>query len=191
MVDSPPRCRAHASMISWSWAMVTRANSDPRRRTLAARAVFAEESGTAESGRSVVYLATATPDDDEMRQRIATHRASRPRKRGAHVEEPLDLPSALVLDACPGDLALLECVTLWVSNLLLAGPSDESLGQTRSRQNRCCKQSAYCQLFRDKDIWVIAVSNEVGMGIVPGSEMGQVLPRCTGPGESVTCWSGG
>ena len=127
---------------------------------------FAEDLAQ-ESGRSVVYLATATPDDDEMRQRIATHRASRPRNWRT-LEEPLDLPSALSLMG-PGDLALLECVTLWVSNLLLAGPSDESPADALGRI--VAETERLLSALRDKDIWVIAVSNEVGMGIVPGSEM--------------------
>ena len=121
------------------------------------------------SGRSVVYLATATPGDDEMRQRIVTHRTNRPRNWRT-VEEPIDLPAALSVMG-PGDLALLECVTLWVSNLLLAGQRDESPATAIGRIIEHTEH--FLSSLRGKNIWVIAVSNEVGMGIVPASEMGR------------------
>ena len=121
------------------------------------------------SGRSVVYLATATPGDDEMRQRIVTHRANRPRNWRT-VEEPIDLPAALD-QACTGELALLECVTLWVSNLLLAGPCDEPPATAIGRIIQHTEH--FLSALQRKNIWVIAVSNEVGMGIVPASEMGR------------------
>ena len=116
------------------------------------------------SGRSVVYLATATPGDDEMRQRIVTHRANRPRKLGVRSRSPIDLPAALD-QACTGELALLECVTLWVSNLLLAGPCDEPPATAIGRIIQHTEH--FLSALQRKDIWVIAVSNEVGMGIVP------------------------
>ena len=121
------------------------------------------------SGRPVVYLATATPGDDEMRQRIVTHRANRPRNWRT-VEEPQDLTAALSVMG-PGDLALLECVTLWVSNLLLAGQRDESPATAIGRIIEHTEH--FLSSLRGKNIWVIAVSNEVGMGIVPASEMGR------------------
>ncbi len=121
------------------------------------------------SGRPVVYLATATAGDDNMRQRILSHKASRP-QNWRTIEEPLDLVAALS-QARPGDLALLDCVTLWVSNLLLAGPGDESPVTAVDRIVEQTKR--LLSALREMDIWMVAVSNEVGMGIVPSSEMGR------------------
>ena len=129
-----------------------------------------------QSGRPVVYLATATAGDDEMRQRISTHRASRPREWRT-IEEPLDLPAGLSLTR-PGDIALLECVTLWVSNLLLAGPSDESPAETVDRI--VAQAERFLSVLQETDTWVMAVSNEVGMGIVPEYEMGRTYRDALG-----------
>jgi hypothetical protein len=70
---------------------------------------FAEQLA-ASSERPVAFIATATADDDEMRERIARHRASRPREWHT-LEEPLDLSGA-------ADVLLLDCVTLWLGNVL-------------------------------------------------------------------------
>ena len=81
------------------------------------------ERRAAESGLAVAYIATATIGDGEMAQRIAHHRERRP----AHwrtVEEPLHLADALRSEAAPGRLLLVDCLTLWLSNLLL-GPGLE------------------------------------------------------------------
>ena len=70
-----------------------------------------------QSGREVVYIATATAHDAEMHARIAHHRASRP----AHwqtIEEPLALATTLQQHAAPGRLLLVDCLTLWLTNLL-------------------------------------------------------------------------
>ena len=122
-----------------------------------------------QSGRPVIYLATATPGDEDMRRRIVTHRANRPQEWRT-IEEPLDVQAALSKTR-PGDLALLECVTLWVSNLLLAGPQDESPATAVDRIIEQAKGFIFS--LEETDVWVIAVSNEVGMGIVPDSEMGR------------------
>lgn len=99
------------------------------------------------------YLATAEALDDEMAQRIATHRARRP-EGWQTVDAPRDLAAAL--SALPHDATVLvDCLTLWLSNLLLGGADIEAetarletaLGQMRGR--------------------VVLVANEVGFGIVP------------------------
>ena len=129
-----------------------------------------------QSGRPVVYLATAGAGDEEMRQRIVTHRAIRPQEWRT-IEEPLDLTAA-ISQMRPGDLAVLECVTLWVSNLLIDGPTGESpedaVGRIVTRAERF--QSG----LQGKDIWMIAVSNEVGLGIVPDSEIGRTYRDALG-----------
>ena len=107
------------------------------------------------SGKPVTCVATATAGDDEMRQRIERHRASRP----AHwttVEEPIELASVLRANDSPNRCHLVDCLTLWLTNLLLA---DDPAVFTREREALLLVLS---QLQGD----VILVSNEVGQGIV-------------------------
>lgn len=104
----------------------------------------------------VVVLATAEPGDEEMRERIERHRRSRP-KEWKTVEEPLELERALSsipADAC----ALIDDLTLWTSNLLLGGVPDE---ETLRRNGAAAATAA------SRAAPAIAVSNEVGSGIVP------------------------
>ncbi len=71
----------------------------------------------ASSGRPVAFIATATADDNEMRERIARHRASR-RRQWHTLEEPLDLSGAARRASELADVLLLDCVTLWLGNVL-------------------------------------------------------------------------
>jgi adenosylcobinamide kinase / adenosylcobinamide-phosphate guanylyltransferase len=71
----------------------------------------------ASSERPVAFIATATAGDDEMRERIARHRASRPRQWHT-LEEPLDLSGAARRASELADVLLLDCVTLWLGNVL-------------------------------------------------------------------------
>ena len=104
------------------------------------------------------YVATAEALDDEMAQRIAEHRA---RRRGGWqtVEAPRDLPAALA--ALPHGAVLVDCLTLWLSNLLLAG-SDIEADVTRLDEVLARMQGR-----------VVLVANEVGFGIVPESALGR------------------
>lgn len=109
-----------------------------------------------ESDLPVIYVATATVEDDEMRARIAHHQAQRP----GHwhlVEEPLALASTLQRHAAAGHCVLVDCLTLWLTNLLCA--QDEA----RLRQ----EISALLEVLPALPGHIILVSNETGMGIVP------------------------
>ena len=112
------------------------------------------EALVAASGLAPIYLATAQALDDEMRLRIGHHRA----RRGSTwqtVEEPLELPDALGREAGPGRAVLIDCLTLWLSNLLLAGRDVEAAGD------------ALVTVLARGQGPVVLVSNEVGLGIVP------------------------
>lgn len=114
----------------------------------------------AQSGHDVVYIATAQAGDGEMAARIAHHRAQRP----AHwlsVEEPLALADALRAHAQPGRCVLVDCLTLWLSNLL--GDEDAQ---------RCAREhEALLNLLPTLKGQVVLVSNEVGLGVVPMGEL--------------------
>jgi adenosylcobinamide kinase/adenosylcobinamide-phosphate guanylyltransferase len=114
-----------------------------------------------ESGLEVTYIATARDSDDpEMAARIQRHREERP----AHwqlIEEPVSLARVLLEQAAPTRCVLVDCLTLWLSNLLLG--DDPSVLQNE----REALQTALPGL-RGR---VILVSNEVGLGIVPMGEL--------------------
>ena len=104
-----------------------------------------------------VYLATAEALDDEMKARVAEHRD----RRGEiwqTVEEPLDLVDALTANADPARPILVDCLTLWLSNLMGAGRDIDA------------ETAALAARLQDIGGPVVLVSNEVGLGFVPDNE---------------------
>ncbi|MGH8080848.1 MAG: bifunctional adenosylcobinamide kinase/adenosylcobinamide-phosphate guanylyltransferase [Lysobacter sp.] len=108
----------------------------------------------------VIYIATAQALDAEMSERIAHHRARRP-ATWTCIEEPFTLADILCRHAAPGRCVLVDCLTLWLSNLL--GAQDEE----RFERERSALLSALPGLEGS----VLLVSNEVGLGIVPLGEL--------------------
>lgn len=135
------------------------------------------EAEAARSGRRVLYVATATAGDAEMATRIAAHRSARPRSWRT-LEEPLDL-SAAADAARPGDILLLDCLTLWATNRLLAriGAADvESWPEQSWRELETELVAAAGELLDTlaaRAIDAILVSNEVGLGLVPPYPLGR------------------
>lgn len=113
-----------------------------------------------DSGREVVYIATAQAGDEEMAARIAHHRARRP-AQWLCVEEPLNLAAVLREQARTDRCLLVDCLTLWLSNLL--GDADAG----RFAHERALLLDVLPHLPGD----VLMVSNEVGLGIVPMGEL--------------------
>jgi adenosylcobinamide kinase / adenosylcobinamide-phosphate guanylyltransferase len=109
-----------------------------------------------ESDREVIYLATAQAGDEEMTERIAHHRARRP-AQWVCVEEPIRLADALYQHARADRCILVDCLTLWLSNLL--GDADPECFE----RERDALLEAVPQLPGE----LLMVSNEVGLGIVP------------------------
>ncbi|MEA2667745.1 MAG: adenosylcobinamide kinase / adenosylcobinamide-phosphate guanylyltransferase [Chloroflexota bacterium] len=111
------------------------------------------------SGRMVTFLATAEAGDAEMRERIRRHFAERP-PYWLTIEAPLDLANAV--DRVPDDaFAIVDCLTLWVSNLLGADPAVDISGMAAAVIDRLVKRPSGS----------VVVSNEVGSGIVPANEL--------------------
>ncbi len=113
-----------------------------------------------ESGLEVLYVATAQALDGEMSERIAHHRSRRPAAWGL-VEEPLALADTLLRHARDGRFVIVDCLTLWLSNLL--GAEDDARFETE----RDALLRATAALPGD----VCFVSNEVGLGITPLGEL--------------------
>ncbi len=113
-----------------------------------------------ESGLPVTYLATATAQDDEMRQRIAHHQAQRP-DHWQLVEEPIALAAALQRHAAEGHCVLADCLTLWLTNLLCLDDEARLRGEIDALLDALPKLPGT----------IILVSNETGMGVVPLGEL--------------------
>jgi adenosylcobinamide kinase/adenosylcobinamide-phosphate guanylyltransferase len=105
-----------------------------------------------------VYLATAEAHDSEMARRIAEHQARRG-SRWSTVEEPLDLPGALAEAAGPGRTVLVDCLTLWLSNLL---------GHER---DVAAERTRLCDALAELRGPAVLVSNEVGQGVIPENKL--------------------
>ncbi len=112
------------------------------------------------SGLDPMLIATATAGDAEMMARINRHRAERP-EHWRTVEEPLDLVAALEIWRDPSRVLVVDCLTLWLSNLMEAG-LDVEVATTRLTH----------ELARPRGP-ILLVSNEVGLGIVPANELGR------------------
>lgn len=106
----------------------------------------------------LVYVATAQAYDDEMRDRISIHQKRR-NDRWSTMEAPLDLNMALKSDACCSRAVLVDCLTLWITNLMMAG------------KNVSREIDELCVTIPSLTARVVFVSNEVGQGIVPDNDM--------------------
>ena len=114
-----------------------------------------------------VYIATAQPGDVEMATRIMAHRA----RRGAGwttIEEPLRLGEALEAAAAHGRPVLVDCLTLWLSNLMQAGADLDEAADDLVRA------------LEGYAVPVVFVSNEVGLGIVPDTPLGRAFRDAQG-----------
>jgi len=110
----------------------------------------------------VTVIATAEGRDDEMRARIELHRAERPAD-WATVEEPLSLDEAL--SAAPaGGVVIVDCLSLWIANLVERGDADAQIEE---------QSGAAVARVSERREPTIAVSNEVGLGVVPPTELGR------------------
>ena len=128
---------------------------------------FAQE--LASSGDKVLFLATAEPLDHEMDARIRAHKKSRP-DHWDTLEEPLELASALVPILHRYDTMLLDCLTVWVSNLLHSTPDFSA-----NRRDIPSDVEALLDVYRRSEASWIIVSNEVGLGLVATTELGRAF----------------
>lgn len=111
------------------------------------------------SGQKPAYLATAEALDGEMRERVQTHQRQR-QGRFATIEEPVRLGQAIVAAARTHDVILVDCLTLWITNLLEANQDVAD-----------AVEDLAAVLLELDGVRVILVSNEVGLGIVPDNPM--------------------
>lgn len=114
-------------------------------------------------GGLAAVVATARAVDRDMAARIARHRAERP-AQWVTLEEPLDVAAACRRAARSHDLVIVDCVTVWVSNLMERGDDDTLV---------LAAVDDLAKLLRERLVSIILVSNEVGQGVHPPTELGR------------------
>lgn len=127
---------------------------------------YAQARAEAIAGRHI-FVATAEAHDAEMRERIARHRADRD-ARWTTVDAPHDLPAAIDAHRAPDAVLLVDCLTLWTSNLLLA---------TRDIEGAAADLCAAVAHFEGH---ILLVANEVGLGIVPDNALARTFRDAAG-----------
>ena len=115
-----------------------------------------------------LFVATAVPpedapEDEEMLERIRRHKEARG-PSWSLVEEPVDLKRVLSENGSDAGVILIDCITVWVSNLMLSGLSDEAAIE---------KAEALVEAFEKVSCPVVMVTNEVGWGVVPETPLGR------------------
>ncbi|MHB8741566.1 MAG: bifunctional adenosylcobinamide kinase/adenosylcobinamide-phosphate guanylyltransferase [Sulfuricaulis sp.] len=118
------------------------------------------ESLAQQSGLPVCYIATAKAGDDEMRRRIESHRAHRPAAWSV-IEEPLALASVLQNNSASGRCVVVDCLTLWLTNLLTASNEAQFTHE----------RDALVRSLPTLPGTIILVSNETGLGVIPLGEL--------------------
>jgi len=113
-----------------------------------------------EIGTQPVFVATAEAIDGEMAERIIRHKEERGGEWST-IEAPLEIVDAIGVAATKGDVCLVDCLTLWLSNLMHHG------------RNISDEMDGLCKLVAAAPIPIILVSNEVGMGLVPETPLGR------------------
>jgi adenosylcobinamide kinase/adenosylcobinamide-phosphate guanylyltransferase len=114
------------------------------------------------AGARVGFVATARPSDPEMRARIARHQAERPRE-WVTIQEPVEVVLACRRLARQVDVIVVDCLTLWVSNLLADSRDDHAIAGAAE---------ALAKLLGERLASVTLVSNEVGWGVHPSTSIG-------------------
>ncbi|HTU03652.1 MAG TPA: bifunctional adenosylcobinamide kinase/adenosylcobinamide-phosphate guanylyltransferase [Candidatus Sulfotelmatobacter sp.] len=126
------------------------------------KSAFAQRAAEALAGRRL-FLATCQVSDGEMAARVRRHQEARRAGTWDSCEEPLDLEGALRAHGAH-DVCLVDCLTLWVSNLLLHG---EAQGRDVTEEDVVARCSGILEACASRPGVVYFVTNEVGMGIVP------------------------
>ena len=136
------------------------------------KSAFAER--LAAQGGRVLYVATAEGLDEDMERRIANHRIQRPPEWDT-LEEPRDLASVLPSAIDGYDTCLLDCLTLWVSNLLLSMEDNPN-----AEQEILLAAHQLMEVTEQSSATWIVVSNEVGLSVVPSTRLGAVYRDALG-----------
>ena len=143
---------------------------------------FAQQIAWQRGGYDVIYLATALSGDEEMAARIKDHRQNRPIEWKT-IEEPLQV-SKIFAALPPGQVVVLDCLTILISNILLreaeAGPTDFDFAAAGNEQEIFLELEMMLKHSREKKLDLIMVSNEVGQSLVPTYRLGRLYRDVVG-----------
>lgn len=121
-------------------------------------------------GKKIAFIATCAPLDREMKERVGLHKLSRP-KTWSTFEEPEKLEQAISQASKGHDFIIIECLTFWVSNLLLLKRKEKEVLDRAINVLDICKSSKAGYVF---------VANEVGLGLVPANKLGRKFRDAAG-----------
>ena len=117
---------------------------------------------------SPIYIFTAQAWDDEMKSRIKTHKKRRDGKNWIDIEAPIELGTAIKNTATSNNCILVDCLTLWLTNILLAEQDiDDAINELLQTIKACPGE-------------IILISSEVGLGIVPDNSMARLFRDLSG-----------
>ncbi len=143
---------------------------------------FAQQIAWQRGGYDVIYLATALSGDEEMAARIKDHRQNRPIEWKT-IEEPLQV-SKIFSALPPGQVVVLDCLTILISNILLreaeAGPTDFDFAAAGNEKEVFLEIEMMLKYSREKKLDLIMVSNEVGQSLVPTYRLGRLFRDVVG-----------
>ena len=117
-----------------------------------------------------IFVATCVPQDNEMHQRVESHRKERG-KDWRTIEAPLEIHAVIRENSPQAQVILIDCLTLWTSNLLMKNEDQEYIREQANLLTAGIQKSS-CP--------VILVSNEVGLGIVPDNRLARLFRDCAG-----------
>ena len=121
------------------------------------------------------YLATCPVLDAELENRVRLHRERRAADHWTTIEEQTDLVAAL--ERCGSGAVLVDCLTLWISNLMYAAEQKNLVFSEDDMRAECGRLQRACLSF---DGTIVLVMNEVGLGIVPENEVARRFRDCSG-----------
>lgn len=135
-----------------------------RRAELLARAWLARS-----GAHRAVLIATAQPWDEEMRQRIARHQSERAQRVPGMttVEEPLELALALQRTSRPDTLVVIDCLTLWLTHLLMPPEAQNLEQKTAVAPDSQARIATFLIALEQAGGPVVLVGNEIGLGVIP------------------------
>lgn len=140
------------------------------------KSAFAEKLVREADSENRFYIATCPVVDAEMAERVRRHQERRAADRWITIEEETDLVSAL-RRCTAGSAVLVDCLTLWISNLMYAADQKNRLFGEDEMRAECERFQAACAAF---DGTIVLVLNEVGLGIVPENEIARRFRDCSG-----------
>ena len=150
------------------------------------KSVIAEQKAKEYGKRSVLYLATAIPIDEDMKERIRLHQERRDSEWGTY-EGDRDLGE--VVKSTEKNTILLDCVTVMITNILCEEDRDFdklSASEVEKLESEIIKElSNLVKAIRDEDKTLIIVSNEVGMSVVPSYRLGRIFSDISGKANQV------